>query len=68
MCTSNMENGGLLNGVVFIDFRKLLTSSDTNMLLQKLTVYKCDDLTLSWFKSSYRGENNVYSSEELYHQ
>ncbi|CAB4045925.1 Hypothetical predicted protein, partial [Paramuricea clavata] len=24
---------------------------DTDLLLRKLAVYKCDDLTLSWFKS-----------------
>jgi retron-type reverse transcriptase len=45
-----MENG-LINGIVFIDLRKAFDMVDTDLLLRKLTIYKCDFLTLSWFKS-----------------
>ena len=47
---SNMEKG-LLTGTVFVDFRKAFDMVDTNILLQKLVIYHCDNLLLSWFKS-----------------
>ena len=54
MWTSNMESG-LINGAVFIDLRKAFdmvdTRVDTDLLLRKLAVYTCEDLTLTWFKS-----------------
>ena len=50
MWTSNMESG-LINGAVFIDLRKAFDMVDTDLLLRKLAVYRCDDLTLTWFKS-----------------
>ena len=50
MWTSNMDNG-LLNGIVFVDFRKAFDLVDTNLLLQKLAMYHCDKTSLAWFKS-----------------
>ena len=50
MWTSNMESG-LINGAVFIDLRKAFDMVDTDLLLRKLAVYRCNDLTLPWFKS-----------------
>ncbi len=48
--TSNMEKG-LLNGVVLLDLRKAFDLVDTDVLLHKLSLYQCDDLTINWFKS-----------------
>ena len=45
-----MESG-LINGAVFIDLRKAFNMVNTDLLLRKLAVYRCHDLTLSWFKS-----------------
>ena len=42
---------GLINGAVFIDLRKAFDMVDTDLLLRKLAVYRCNDLTLTWFKS-----------------
>ena len=41
----------LINGAVFIDLRKAFDMVDIDLLLRKLEIYKCDDLTLAWFKS-----------------
>jgi hypothetical protein len=49
MWTENMENG-LISGIVFIDLRKAFDMVDTDLLLRKLTIYKCDIFTLLWFK------------------
>jgi hypothetical protein len=49
MWTENMENG-LISGIVFIDLRKAFDMVDTDLLLRKLTIYKCDFFTLLWFK------------------
>ncbi len=52
--TSNMEKG-LLNGVVLLDLRKAFDLVDTDILLDKLSFYQCDDRTLQWFKSYLQG-------------
>jgi hypothetical protein len=41
----------LINGSVFIDLRKAFDMVDTDLLLRNFAVYRCDDLTLTWFKS-----------------
>ena len=42
---------GLLNGVVFIDFRKAFDLVNHHILLKKLQLYKCDNSSLKWFQS-----------------
>ena len=44
-------NKGLLNGVIYIDFRKAFDLVDHSIILEKLKVYKCDELSLKWFTS-----------------
>ena len=46
---------GLLNGVVLLDLRKAFDLVDTDVLLHKLSLYQCDELTLKWFKSYLQG-------------
>ncbi len=48
--TSNTEKG-LLNRVVLLDLRKAFNIVDNDVLLHKLSLYQCDDLTINWFKS-----------------
>ena len=46
----NIDNG-LVNGVVFIDFRKAFDTIDHKIMLQKLGNYGVDPNSLRWFKS-----------------
>ena len=48
--TQNMEDGQL-TGVVFVDLRKAFDLVDTDILLKKLAVYQCDNISLTWFRS-----------------
>ena len=43
-----LENGNF-TGILFLDFQKDVVNH--KILLTKLKYYKCDDLTISWFKS-----------------
>ena len=45
-----MENGNF-TGILFLDFQKAFDVVNHKILLTKLKYYKCDDLTISWFKS-----------------
>ncbi len=49
---------GLLNGVVLLDLRKVFDLVDTDVLLHKLSLYQCDDLTINWFKSYLQGREH----------
>ena len=44
-------NEGKLVGCAMIDFRKAFDLVDHNLLLNKLRIYRFNDLSLSWFKS-----------------
>ncbi len=46
---------GLLNGVVLLDLIKAFDLIDTDVLLHKLSLYQCNDLTINWFKSYLQG-------------
>ncbi len=46
---------GLLNGIVLLDLRKAFDLVDTDVLLEKLSIYQCDDSSLAWFKSDVQG-------------
>jgi hypothetical protein len=54
--TTNIENG-LLNGVVLLDLRKAFDLVDTDVLLEKLGIYKCDSIALNMFKSYLQGRS-----------
>ena len=54
MWTSNMEKG-LLNGIILLDLRKAFDLVNTDVLLEKLKIYQCDERTLNWFKSYLQG-------------
>ncbi len=58
--TSNMEKG-LLNWVVLIDLRKAFDLVATDLLLHKLSLYQCDDLTINCTPNnlSCRAENST---------
>jgi len=45
---SNMDNG-LLNRVLFLDFKKAFVTVDDEILLQKLELYGVGPLSLKWF-------------------
>ncbi len=51
----------LLNGVVLLDLRKAFDLVDTDVLLHKLSLYQCDDLTIDWFKSYLQGRGTVFN-------
>ena len=59
---------GLLNGVIFIDLKKVFDTSDHEIILKKITKYDVDYDALKWFKSyltnrmQRRNVNNHLSS------
>ncbi len=54
MSISNMEKG-LLNSSILLDLRKAFDLVNTDVLLEKLKIYQCDERTLNWFKSYLQG-------------
>ncbi len=44
-----MENG------IFVDLRKAFDLVNTNILLNKLALYQCDESSISWFTSYLQG-------------
>ena len=46
----NMDQG-YLNGVIFLDLKKVFDCVDHEILLKKLTLYGCNGLSLEWFRS-----------------
>ncbi len=54
MWTSNMEKG-ILNGIILLDLRKAFDLVNTDVRLEKLKIYQCDERTLNWFKSYLQG-------------
>ena len=46
----NMDRG-FLNGVIFLDLKKGFDCVDHEILLKKLALYGCNELSLQWFRS-----------------
>ena len=46
----SIDNGKLV-GAIFFDFRKAIDVVDHNLLMQNLSMYKFDNISLSWTKS-----------------
>ncbi len=50
-----LTSNRLLNRVVLLDLRKAFDLIDTEVLLHKLPLYQCDDLTINCFKLFLQG-------------
>ena len=50
-------------GALFIDFRKAFDLVDHNILLRKLSLYKCTPSVLNWFKSYLSNRQQTIESE-----
>ncbi len=50
----------LMNGVI-LDLRKAFDLIDHQILLRKLSIYKCSDESIKWFKSYLLGRNQCTS-------
>ncbi len=46
--TTAIDND-LMNGVILLDLRKAFYLTDHELLIQKLTLYKCSEKTINWF-------------------
>jgi hypothetical protein len=55
-----MDNG-LLNGVLFLDFKKAFDSVNHNILLSKLELYGIRGTSLKWFRSYFSNRKQIYS-------
>ena len=58
-CIDNRE----MVGALFIDFRKAFDLVDHNILLRKLSLYKCTPSVLNWFKSYLSNRKQTIESE-----
>ena len=57
-----IDNGEMV-GALFIDFRKAFGLVDHNILLRKLSLYKCTPSVLNWFKSYLSNRKQTIESE-----
>ena len=57
-----IDNGEMV-GALFIDFRKAFDLVDHNILLRKLSLYKCTPSVLNWFKSYLSNRKQTIESE-----
>ena len=57
-----IDNGEMV-GALFIDFRKAFDLVDHNILLRKLSLYKCTPSVLNWFKSYLSNRQQTIESE-----
>ena len=64
-------NEGCYVGTVLIDFRKAFDLCDISILLKKLTIYKCNERAINWFRSYLTNRkqvvsiNNVMSTDKI---
>ncbi len=54
-------NNGNLVGCILVDFRKAFDLVDPKILLEKLHMYKCSDLSVNWFRSYLEQRNQIVS-------
>jgi len=52
-------NRGELCGVVLLDLRKAFDLINHKCLLQKLSIYKCDEKAMKWFESNLTGRTQT---------
>ncbi len=54
-----------MNGVILLDLRKAFDLIDHNILIQKLRMYKCSDITIDWFTSyiKSRSQCTIYKGK-----
>ena len=50
-------------GALFIEFRKAFDLVDQNILLRKLSLYKCNPSVINWFKSHLSNRQQTIDSE-----
>ncbi len=50
-----------MNGVILLDLRKAFDLIDHQILLSKLSIYKCSDESIKWFKSYLLDRNQCTS-------
>ena len=58
-----IDNGEMI-GALFIDFRKAFDLVDHDILLKKLSLYRCNSSALNWFKSYLSSRKQTIESEE----
>ena len=58
-----IDNGEMI-GALFIDFRKAFDLVDHDILLKKLSLYRCNSSALNWFKSYLSNRKQTIESEE----
>ncbi len=46
-----------MNDVILLDIRKAFYLIDHDILIQKLRMYKCSDITIDWITSNIKGRN-----------
>ncbi len=46
-----------MNSVILLDLRKAFDLIDHDILIQKLRLYKCSDITIDWFTSYIKGRS-----------
>ena len=57
-----------INGVVFLDLKKAFDLVDHRVLLEKLSVYRCDVTPLQWFKSYLHNRMQLVRFKNPYSQ
>ena len=62
----NAINEGRLVGSVMVDFRKAFDMADHEILLKKLSLYRCSSLTLSWFRCYLSNRSQTVSINGVY--
>ena len=58
-------NNGYLVGCITLDFRKAFDVLSHEILMQKLALYGCDDISLSWFDSYLKNRSQLVQIENV---
>ena len=62
----NALNEGRLVGSVMVDFQKAFDMVDHEIMLKKLSLYRCSSLTLSWFRCYLSNRSQTVSINGVY--